>query len=69
MLDGSKGRKYHCAIALLFDWFGISCMTTYHLCFYLQNRLIQTSQRGGQLYSDTCSNYPGCLLFSSQKQT
>jgi hypothetical protein len=22
-------------------------------CFYLQNRLIQTSQTGGQLYSDT----------------
>ncbi len=36
--------KYHCTIDLLFDWFGISCMT----CFYLQNRLIETSQTGGQ---------------------
>jgi hypothetical protein len=37
-------------IDLLFDWFGISCMTTDNFCFYLQNRLIQT---GGQWYSDT----------------
>ncbi len=34
-------------------WFGIGCMTTDNFCFYLQNRLIQTSQTGGQLYSDT----------------
>ncbi len=43
--------KYHCTIDLLFDWFGISCMTIY--IFYVQNRLIQTSQTGGQRYSDT----------------
>ncbi len=40
--------KYHCTIDLLFDWFGISCMTTDNFCFYLQNGLIQTSQTGGQ---------------------
>jgi hypothetical protein len=34
-------------------WFGISCMTTGIVCFYLQNRLIQTSQTGGQQYGDT----------------
>jgi hypothetical protein len=28
-------------------------MTTDHFCFYLQNRLIQTGQTGGQQYSDT----------------
>jgi len=28
-------------------------MTTANFCFYLQNRLIQTSQTGGQQYSDT----------------
>jgi hypothetical protein len=28
-------------------------MTTDNFCFYLQNRLIQTSQTGGELYSDT----------------
>jgi hypothetical protein len=31
----------------------ISCMATNNFCFYLQNRLIQTSQTGGQQYSDT----------------
>ncbi len=30
-------------------------MTTNNFCFYLQNRLIQTSQTGGQWYSDTSS--------------
>jgi len=28
-------------------------MTTHNFCFYLQNRLIQTRQTGGQQYSDT----------------
>ncbi len=28
-------------------------MTTNNFCFYFQNRLIQTSQTGGQWYSDT----------------
>ncbi len=46
-------RKYHCTIDLLFGWFGISCMTTDSFCFYMQNILIQTSQTGGQQYSDT----------------
>jgi len=45
--------KYHCTIDLLFDWFGISCMTADNYHFYLQNRLILTGQTGGQLYSDT----------------
>jgi hypothetical protein len=49
----TKGEKYHCTIDLLFDWFGIICITTYNFYFYLQNRLIQTSQTGGQWYSDT----------------
>ncbi len=48
-----KRGKYHCTIDLLFDWFEISSMTTDNFCFYLQNRLIQTSQAGGQWYSDT----------------
>jgi hypothetical protein len=42
--------EFHCTVDLLFDWFGISCMI---FVFYLQNRLIQTGQTGGQLYSDT----------------
>jgi hypothetical protein len=42
--------KYHCTVDLLF---GISCMTTDNFWFYLLNRLIRTSQTGGQQYSDT----------------
>ena len=49
----TKRGKYHCTVDLLFDWFGISCLTTDNFCFYLQNRLIQTSQTGGQRYNDT----------------
>jgi len=49
----TKGGKYHCTIDLLFDWFGIRCMTNDNFCFYLQNSLIQTSQTGGQRHSDT----------------
>jgi hypothetical protein len=45
--------KYHCMVDLLFGQFGISCMTTDNFCFYFQNRLIQTSQTGGQWYIDT----------------
>jgi hypothetical protein len=49
----TKGRSITVLLDLLFDQFGISCMTTENFCFYLQNRLIQTGQTGGQLYSDT----------------
>jgi hypothetical protein len=45
-------REYY-TVDLLVDWFGISCMTTDNFYFYLQNILIQTSQTGGQQYSDT----------------
>jgi hypothetical protein len=49
-------------IDLLFDWFGISCMTTDNFCFYLQNRLIQTSQTGGQQYRDSPFTIPWMRL-------
>jgi hypothetical protein len=52
-VKGILNGKYRCTIDLLFDWFGISCMTTDNFCFYFQNRLIQTSQTGGLRYSDT----------------
>jgi hypothetical protein len=32
---------------------GVSYMTPDNFCFYLQKRLVQTSQTGGQQYSDT----------------
>jgi hypothetical protein len=44
------------------DWSGISCMTTDNFRFYLQNRLIQTGQTGGQLYSDTSPFSVPCYL-------
>jgi len=53
MPGNTKSGKYHCTVDPLFDWFGNSCMTTDNFCFYLQNRLIQTSQTGGVQYSDT----------------
>jgi hypothetical protein len=59
--DCSKLGPVVCTIDLLFDSFGISCMTTDNFCFYLQNRLIQTSQTGGQWYSDTSPFSIPCL--------
>ncbi len=53
LVQGVLKGEYHCTIDLLFDQFGISCMTTDNFCFYFQNTLIQTSQTGGQWYSDT----------------
>jgi hypothetical protein len=56
--QGILRGEYHCTVDLLFDWFGISC--TDNFCFYLQNRLIQTSKTGGEQYSDTSSfSIPG----------
>ncbi len=39
------GRKYHCTADLLFDWFGISCMTTDNFCFCLQTDLSKPVQQ------------------------
>jgi len=39
----------------------ISCLTTDNFCFYLENRLIQTSQTGGQRYSDASPFSIPCL--------
>ncbi len=53
LLGWVHAGKYHCTIDLLFDWFGMGWMTTNNFCLYFRNRLIQTSQTGGQRYSDT----------------
>jgi hypothetical protein len=55
-------EEYHCTVDLLFDWFGISCMTTDNFCFYVQNRPIQTIQIGGQWYNDTFPFSIPCLF-------
>ncbi len=39
----------------------IGCMTTDKFCFYLQNRLIQTSPTGGHWYSDTFPSSLSCF--------
>jgi hypothetical protein len=31
--QGILRGEYHCTVDLLFDWFGISCMTTDNFCF------------------------------------
>jgi len=36
-------------------------MTTHNFCFYLQNKLFQTSQTGGQQYSYTSPFIFPCL--------
>jgi len=59
----TKGGEYHCTVDLLFDWFGISCMTTDNFCFYLKNGLIQTSQTGSEWYSDTSPFSIPCLYY------
>ncbi len=42
-------------------------MTTEIFCFYLQNKLIQISQTGGQLYSDTSPLvFPDYKLYMEQ---
>jgi hypothetical protein len=44
-------------------WYG---MTTDNFCFYLQNRLIQTSQTGGLWYSDTSPFSIPCMNSSTE---
>jgi hypothetical protein len=65
-LGSSQGilmGQCHCTVDLLFDWFGISCTATEIFCFYLENSLIQTSQTGGQWYSDTSPfSIPCCSI-------
>jgi hypothetical protein len=58
----NKGGSITVPIDLLFDWFGISCMATDNFCFYLKTGLIQTSQTGGQQYSDTSPFSIPCII-------
>ncbi len=49
----TKGGSITVPLTSCLNWFGISCMATDNFCFYLQKRLIQNSQTGGQWYGDT----------------
>jgi hypothetical protein len=48
----SKG-KYHCTLDLLFDWFGLVCFANKNKICQLSYSSFQTSQNGGQRYTDT----------------
>ncbi len=47
--------KYHCTVDLLFDWFGLVCFANKNENCQLLYTWFQTSQTGGQCYSDTFS--------------
>jgi hypothetical protein len=49
----TKRGKYHCTIDLLFDWFGLVCLANKNKNCQLSYSWFQTSQTGGQHYSDT----------------
>jgi hypothetical protein len=60
--------KYHCTIDLLFDLLGLACFANKNKTCELSYSWFQTSQTGGQLYSDTspfsipCQRYWAFLL-------
>ncbi len=45
--------KYHCTVDLLLGWFGIVCFANKNKNCHLSYSWFQTSQAGGQWYSDT----------------
>ena len=49
----TKGGKYHCTVDLLFDWFGLASFANKNKNCQLSYSWFQTSQTGGQRYSDT----------------
>jgi len=57
----TKGGSIIVPLTSCLTGFGISCMTTDNFCFYLESRLIQTCQTGGQQYSDTSPFSIPCL--------
>ncbi len=60
--QGILKGKYHCTIDILFDWFGISCMTTDNFCFLFAKQT-NPNQTGGQQYRDTSPfSIPCCHL-------
>jgi len=58
----TKGEKDHCTIELLFDWFGLVCFANKNKNCPLSYSRFQTSQTGGQWYSDTSPFSFPCFL-------
>jgi hypothetical protein len=48
-----KRGKYRCTVDLLFDWFGLVCFANKIKICQLSYSWFQTSQTGGQWYTDT----------------
>ncbi len=59
--------KYHCTVDLLFDWFGFVCFANKNRNCQLWYSWFQTSQTGGQGYSDTSPFSIPCLVHSDFK--
>jgi hypothetical protein len=51
--QGILKGKYHCTIDLLFDWSGLVCFANKNKKCQLSYSWFQTSQTGGQQYSDS----------------
>jgi hypothetical protein len=49
----TKRGKYPCTFDLLFDWFGFVCFANRNKNYQKSYSRFQTSQTGGQWYSDT----------------
>ncbi len=49
----TKGGNYHCAVDLLFDWFGLICFANKNNNCQLSYSWFQACQTGGPWYSDT----------------
>ncbi len=53
IVRNTKRGKYHCTVDLQFDWFGLVCFANKNINCQLSYSWFQTSQTGGQQYSDT----------------
>ncbi len=62
--QGILKGKYHCTVDLLFDWFGLVCFANKNKNCKLSYSWFQTSQTGGQLYSDTSPFSIPCVRYS-----
>ncbi len=61
-----KGGEYRCTSDLLFDWFGLVYFANKNKNCQLSYSWLQTSQTGGQQYSDTSPfSIPCCLYHQS----
>ncbi len=53
LLQGILKGEYHCTFDILFDWFGLVCLANKSKNCQSSYSWFQTSQTGGQQYSDT----------------